>query len=83
MLATATYMAAGTCLNAVPGTVRPYTPAITVTTGPCLVTNPITLQISARGIPITLRDTRIAATYVGNPATQLTDGLIMGFISEA
>ena len=41
------------------------------------------MTITLAGIPITLRDARIAATYVGNPATTTTNGLLMGFISEA
>jgi hypothetical protein len=34
------------------------------------------------GIPIPLQDVQVGATYVGNPATQLTNGLMRGFISE-
>ncbi len=81
---TATNMATGMCLTPLAGTQgTPYTPAITSPTGPCYVAGPVTVTISLAGIPITLRDTRIAATYVGNPATTTTNGLLMGFISEA
>ncbi len=83
VMATATYNAASQCLTFLPGTVRPYTPAITSTAGPCFVTNPVTVTIDLGGIPITLRDARVAATYVGNPATALSNGLLMGFISQA
>jgi cysteine-rich repeat protein len=80
--ATATFMSAGQCLNAIPGTARPYSPAITATGSPCFVTNAVTVTLNLGGIPITLRDARIAGTYVGNPANTLTNGLLMGFISE-
>jgi hypothetical protein len=80
---TARNQAAGTCLGILPGTVRPYSPAVTATTAPCFVSDEETLTIELSGIPITLRDTRIAATYVGNPATGLVNGLLRGFISEA
>ena len=81
--ATATNMSAASCLTPLAGTIRPYSPAITSTASPCFVSNQVTVTIMLAGIPITLRDTRIAATYVGNPATNLVNGLLMGFISEA
>jgi cysteine-rich repeat protein len=81
--ATATTMSAGQCLTFLPGTVRPYSPAITSTGAPCFVTSPTTVTINLGGIPITLRDARIAATLVGNPANTMSNGLLMGFISEA
>jgi hypothetical protein len=40
-------------------------------------------DVSLAGIPVTLTDTQIAATYVGSPATNLANGLMRGFISEA
>ena len=83
----ATNMAAGTCLAPIPGTVHtmpgPYVPPITSTMAPCFVTSPVSLTITLSGIPVPLRDARIAATYSGNPATTLTNGLLMGFITEA
>jgi cysteine-rich repeat protein len=83
-MATATYMASGTCLTFLPGTERPYTDiAIGPATGPsCFSTNAVTVNLDLGGIPITLRDARIGARYSGNPATGLTNGLLMGFISE-
>ena len=83
VMATATNMASGTCLMPLPGTVRPYSPAVSTPSGPCFVTSAVTVTIDLGGIPITLRDARIAGTYVGNPATTLSNGLLMGFISEA
>ncbi len=83
VMATATNMAAAQCLTFLPGTVRPYVPAITSTGAPCFVTSPATVTLDLGGIPITLRDARIAGTYVGNPASSTNNGLLMGFISEA
>jgi cysteine-rich repeat protein len=80
---TVTNMTGGQCLAALAGTTQPYTPAITNTSAPCFVSNAVTLNIVLAGIPITLHDTKIAATYVGNPAGTLTNGLLMGFITEA
>ncbi len=34
------------------------------------------------GIPVTLTDARIAATFVGVPAQSLSNGLLRGFLSE-
>ncbi len=82
-MATATNMTTGTCLSFLPGTVRPYTPAITSPTGPCFVTSPTSVTIELSGIPITLSDAQVAARYVGNPASSMTNGLLRGFISEA
>lgn len=83
ILATATNMSAGQCLTFLPGTIRSqYMPAITATSGPCFVTNAVTVTLDLGGIPITLRNARFAATYAGNPATTMTNGLLMGFISE-
>ena len=71
------------CLGILAGTTHPYTPAITVTSPPCFVSNRATVQVSLSGIPITLYDARIAATYVGNPANQVVNGLLRGFVTEA
>lgn len=79
---TASPMTSAQCLGVIPGTVRPYVPALTSTGAPCFVTAPFSLTLSLGGIPLTLRDARLAATFVGTPATALTSGLIVGFISE-
>jgi cysteine-rich repeat protein len=81
--ATATFMNAGQCLALMAGTVRPYNPPVGPTPGPCFVTNPVTVTLNLGGIPITLQDARLAGQYSGNPATGLTNGLLLGFISEA
>ncbi|MBL8624373.1 MAG: hypothetical protein JNK64_23905 [Myxococcales bacterium] len=82
---TATNLATGACLTPIAGTTGTpaYTPVISTPMGPCYSTGSVTVTISLAGIPIMLRNARIAATYVGNPATTTTNGLLMGFISEA
>ena len=75
--------AAGSCLGVLAGTTHPYNPAVTTTTAPCFVTNPAIVTLNLGGILITLRDTRIAGKYVGNPVTSIANGLLRGFISEA
>ncbi len=84
--ATATTQTAGTCLGALAGTTHPYAPAITTPTatpaGACFAAPLGTFTINLGGIPITLRDTTFAATYVGNPAGSVANGLLRGFISE-
>jgi cysteine-rich repeat protein len=81
--ATATNMNATQCLTFIPNTVRPYIPAIVSSSAPCFVTDAVSLTIDLAGIQVTLRDARVAATYGGSPATALTNGLLMGFLSEA
>lgn len=71
------------CLAPLAGTTRPYIPAITSTQPPCFVTVLGTVTLDIAGIPVTLRDTYLAATYNGAPATSLVNGLIRGFISQA
>ncbi len=80
---TATNMTSGQCLAALANTTHPYAPAISNPSGPCFVTSPTTLTITLSGIPIVMQDARVAATYVGSPATKLTNGLLMGFITKA
>jgi hypothetical protein len=50
---------------------------------PCFASSEITLTIDLAGIPLTLVDAQIGATFADDPATALTNGLIRGFISEA
>jgi hypothetical protein len=75
---------AGTCLEPLPGTTRPYSPAVTTPGAPCFVTDEadVSLGIIA-DIDIPLTKVRVAGTYVGTPPTAITDGLMLGFLSEA
>ncbi|MBL0214467.1 MAG: DUF4215 domain-containing protein [Myxococcales bacterium] len=83
ILLTATNQAAGTCLTTIAGTTHPYTPAITSSTSPCFVSTQSTVTVALGGVNIVLHDARIAATYVGTPATQVVNGLLRGFVTEA
>ncbi len=80
--ATATNQSTGQCLAAIAGTTRPYTPAISNPSAPCFASNPVTVTIDVAGIPVRLTEARIGAAYVGSPAGNLVNGLLMGFISE-
>jgi cysteine-rich repeat protein len=74
---------ASQCLGILAGTVHPYTPPVTATSPPCFVSNQATVTVTLSGIPITLYDARIAATYVGTPANRVVNGLLRGFVTEA
>ncbi len=78
----ATSQVAGTCLSPIAGTTHGYTPTITSPTGPCYVSAPARLSIDLGGIPVTLRDAQVAATYVGSPADNTVNGLLRGFLAE-
>jgi cysteine-rich repeat protein len=75
------------CLGTIPMTTGGYSPAVVVSTAPaggtCYSANAGTVTFSLGGIPITLEDARIAGEWFGTPATEIRDGLIRGFISEA
>lgn len=53
------------------------------TTGPCFVTEPIDAVIVTSALSLPLSDARIAAQFVGQPAGNLVEGTIQGFLSEA
>lgn len=71
------------CLAPVPGTLSGYTPGVTTSSTPCFATVSTNLMLSLGGIPISLQSAQVSGSFVGNPATSITDGLLMGFISEA
>ncbi len=76
-------MAAGTCLGLLPMTTRASYGAITTPMGPCFVTDATPFTVNVGGVMITLSEAQFAATYSGVPATQLINGLLRGFLSEA
>lgn len=84
---TYTSQGSGTCMTPLPGTVGPdntgsYTPALVTSAAPCFATTPVTLSFDFGLFAIPLQDVRASATYVGTPANQLIDGLLVGFLSE-
>jgi hypothetical protein len=74
---------ASTCLAPVVGTTHGYVPAITTASAPCFVVSVGTLTLNLGGIPVTLHDAFVGATYSGFPATNLSNGFIRGFLSES
>jgi hypothetical protein len=81
-ITTAQNAATGLCLAPLPGTTRPYSPGITSATGPCFSTAPQPLTFALLGVPLPLERAQVAATYVGNPASGLVNGLVRGFLPE-
>lgn len=75
----------GSCLNPLSGTIGTpaYSPAITTPTGPCFVTAARTFTFDNGGTLITLNDAQIAASFVGDPVTSLSNGLLRGFLRES
>jgi hypothetical protein len=71
------------CLSPIPNTTGAYSPAVTTPSQLCFSTAEATLELDLGGIVIPLNNAQIAASYLGDPALALRDGLILGFISEA
>jgi cysteine-rich repeat protein len=81
---TASNLASGMCLGVLPGTHTQSYGAITIPQAPCFESAAgVTLTILLNGITLPMHDARVAATYSGNPASQLVNGLIRGFVTEA
>jgi len=72
-----------TCAAPLPGTTRPYAPAIASANAPCFVSPVGSVSLDLGGIPVTLQQATLAATFVGAPPASLGNGLLRGFISEA
>lgn len=88
--ATITYFnqGSGTCGTSIPGTsgqgnAVPYSPAITDSVAPCFGTTPTTITFPLGLLDLPLQDVRASGTYGGAPATQITNGLLVGFLSES
>ena len=73
----------GSCLGVVPGTTRPYLPGITAPAAPCFTTAAQPLTLTLLGATVPLERAQVSATYVGNPATTLSNGLVRGFLPES
>lgn len=81
----ATLSSSTTCLTPIAGTLSPitYLPAVSSSTAPCFASPVGTVTLDLGGIEVPLSSAQIAATFVGNPATSLTNGLLRGFITES
>ncbi len=76
--AVTTAQAGGTCLSPLAsGTMS------TPVAGPCFQSSPTNIVIDLDGIVVALDQAQVSATFQGNPATSLTGGLLIGFLSEA
>jgi hypothetical protein len=75
----------GTCLEPDPAELssQNYDPAPVATTSPCFLAGPLTLDLELGDFLLPLQDAEIAAQYVGDPAENLVEGLIRGFLTEA
>jgi hypothetical protein len=78
---------AGTCLTPIAGTTGPgntgaYTPGIVSATAPCLASQPTSVSFALDVINIDLENVVVGGTYDGNPADDIINGLIVGFLSE-
>jgi FlgD Ig-like domain len=75
----------GTCLTTIVGTTyAPYTPEVTAPSAPCFVTDETSMMLPffiGMGT-LNFSHVQIAATYVGDPASNLVNGLIRAFLSE-
>lgn len=73
------------CLAPIAGTTGSpaYSPAIASALPPCFRTAQRTFTVDNGGVPITLIDASIAATFQGNPASGLINGLLRGFLRES
>ncbi|HET6463646.1 MAG TPA: FlgD immunoglobulin-like domain containing protein [Candidatus Krumholzibacteria bacterium] len=85
LLNPSTYFNPGiTCVDILPATVaHSYTPAITLPSAPCFNSFYTIMTLNMGGIPLTLHNVALGATYSGNPANGLVNGLIRGFVSES
>jgi cysteine-rich repeat protein len=86
--ATATNKGSGVCLAAEPNTTTGgYTPALLIPTAPsggsCYSANAGTVTFMLGDLPITLIDANIGGEWFGNPATEVRDGMIRGFLTQA
>lgn len=73
----------GACLEPAPGTTTVYSPAITPPVGSCVVSSPTTLYLALLGAEIPVLAAQVAAERLGEPPTELRDGLWMGFLRES
>lgn len=78
-----TQQTGGSCLAALTGTTRPYSPAITSSAAPCFVTSPFSLTMQVGGVSLPLTSVQIGGTFSGSPTDHLVNGLMRGFLSQA
>ncbi len=80
-----TNAATGTVLSPITGTTSPavYAPPITLPGSPGFSTTEFAFTLNLGTTPLPLSGIRVGASYAGNPATTLQNGLILGFLAES
>lgn len=79
-----TSSAAGPCQEPNPANLTPeYTPAPGSTTGPCFASAMTNVVIATSSFSLPLENATVAARYVGDPAGNLVEGTIIGFVTIA
>ncbi len=77
---TYTNKSTGVCLQPIAGTNR-FT--VQTTSAPCFVSASVQQTFVLGGISFPLTNVQVAGTYVGDPATSISTGLLMGFLAES
>lgn len=74
----------GLCLSVMAGTTYgPYSPEIITSSAPCFKTDETSMTLRVFGdVDVPFSHVRIGARYNGTPATNLSNGLIRGFLSQ-
>jgi hypothetical protein len=74
----------GTCLQPIPGTFATGSgfPTINSPSPPCFLTEELNLTFDLDLLQIPLTGVLASITYQGNPATQISPGLLFGFLDE-
>lgn len=75
-------LAAGACLEVVPGTTSGYVPAVATATGPCVLSAARPMVFDLGQVVLPLHDVQLAATPVDAAPSGLVGGLMRGFLRE-
>ena len=80
---TYTSQADGTCQEPNAANLGPdYNPAPQSTTGPCFITTGASVSIATSSFALPMENATVAARYVGDPAGNLVEGSIIGWVSQ-
>jgi len=73
----------GLCQEANPANLTNYDPAPGSTSGPCFVSAGAAVTIATSSFALPLENATVAARYVGDPAGNLVEGTLIGWVSIA
>lgn len=77
-------VAGNPCLGVLAGTSSGYSPAIGEPVGNCFVSQPVDTEVELLGeLRVPLRDSQVAAVFDTDPAQQVSQGLMRGFLLES